>query len=449
MPAPAAVGRERSFAHEGEGLAADRRFVGGGAAWTGGGDGARLHGPQPSSTGPPLASRRQGRPPLLQATRRGSGVDRRRRPSGWRTASSCGATSSSSRLATWVHDLWKLAPTPAKARRVRRQTVERLLKRRAVGQRGASCASRRSRRDRSAAAHVESVVEAADAPTTGQGPDRPVDCRPPTWKNPTRQGSVTWKPRGRLSSSRCLQKLPLRDCRALRCLCGVAPVTRRSGKSVFVPPRHSQASPGRTPHSRATRTLRFALVDTGTPGRASPTASSRCAMNQTGHENRTQHARSTRRARRPPDHFTNGGESSPAACAAVRPQRERTSQVSIIDLAKRNFSFHGAGRIRCVSPVPQPREGVALPGTTAEVHRGDLRQLPGPGEARPRGCCRRSTSSPSSSVNDAEAIAEAASRPTFVAVKTGEQQGWQARSLAAADGTSRSSALQLRRALPT
>ena len=63
MPAPAAVGRERSFAHGGEGLAADRRFVGGTAAWTGGGDGARLHGPQPSSTGPALASRRQGRPP--------------------------------------------------------------------------------------------------------------------------------------------------------------------------------------------------------------------------------------------------------------------------------------------------------------------------------------------------------------------------------------------------
>ena len=160
-----------------------------------------------------------------------------------------------------------------------------------------------------------------------------------------------------------MHKLPLRrrDYYALRCLCGVAPITRRSGKSVFVPPRHSQASPGRTPHSRATRMLRFALVDTGTPGCASPTASPRCAMNQTGHENRTQHARSTRRARRPPDHFTNGGESSPAACAAVRPQRERTSQVSIIDLVKRSFSLHGAGRIRCVSPVPQPPKALHFP----------------------------------------------------------------------------------------
>ena len=60
---------------------------------------------------------------------------------------------------------------------------------------------------------------------------------------------------------------------------------------------------------------------------------------------------------------------------------------------------------------------------------------------------------------DAEAIAEAASRPTmrFVAVKTEEQQShgmmWQAHSLAAADpdGASRlrSSALWLRRVLPT
>ena len=54
-------------------------------------------------------------------------------------------------------------------------------------------------------------------------------------------------------------------------------------------------------------------------------------------------------------------ESSPAACAAVRPQRERTSQVSIIDLAKRSFSFHGAGRIRCVSPIPQPPKALHFP----------------------------------------------------------------------------------------
>ena len=114
-------------------------------------------------------------------------------------------------------------------------------------------------------------------------------------------------------------------------------------------------------------------------------------------------------------------------------------------LAKRSFSLHGAGRVRCVSPVPQPFESVALPGATGEVHRGGLRQfaLLGPGEARPRGQVVAAASNPSSSVNDAadaEAIAEAASRPTFVAVKTEEQQGWQARSLAAADpdGASRS-----------
>ena len=103
-------------------------------------------------------------------------------------------------------------------------------------------------------------------------------------------------------------------------------------------------------------------------------------------------------------------------------------------LTKRSFSLHGAGRVRCVSPVPQPFESVALPGATGEVHRGGLRQfaLLGPGEARPRGQVVAAASNPSSSVNDAadaEAIAEAASRPTFVAVKTEEQQGWQARSL--------------------
>ena len=64
-------------------------------------------------------------------------------------------------------------------------------------------------------------------------------------------------------------------------------------------------------------------------------------------------------------------------------------QVSIIgiDLAKRSFSLHVAGRIRCVSSIPQPPEGIALPGATAEVHRGGPRQFVrlGPGEARPRG----------------------------------------------------------------
>ena len=130
---------------------------------------------------------------------------------------------------------------------------------------------------------------------------------------------------------------------------------------------------------------------------------------------------------------------SPAACAIMlhEPNEERTSQVSI--LGKAEFLASRAGRVRCVSPVPQPFESVALPGATGEVHRGGLRQLPGPGEARPRGQVVAAASNPSSSVNDAaDADAEAASRPTFVAVKTEEQQGWQARSLAAADGASRS-----------
>ena len=144
----------------------------------------------------------------------------------------------------------------------------------------------------------------------------------------------------------------------------------------------------------------------------------------------------------------------PAACAVGGPQRERTSQVSVIDLAKRSFSLRVAGRIRRVSPVPQPSEGVALPGAAAASWRPAAAAGAGRSSAARSGCCRRSASSPSSSVNDAaDAVAEAASRPTFVAVKTEEQQGWQARSLAAADpdgaSRSRSSALQLRRALPT
>ena len=143
---------------------------------------------------------------------------------------------------------------------------------------------------------------------------------------------------------------------------------------------------------------------------------------------------------------------SPAACAIVlrEPNEERTSQVSI--LGKAEFLASRAGRIRFVSP--QPFESVALPGATGEVHRGGLRQLPGPGEARPRGQVVAAASNPSSSVNDAaDADAEAASRPTFVAVKTETQQshgmagtkpGGSGRRFAVA-----SSALWLRKALPT
>ena len=73
---------------------------------------------------------------------------------------------------------------------------------------------------------------------------------------------------------------------------------------------------------------------------------------------------------------------SPAACAIAlhEPNEERTSQVSIVDLAKRSFLLHDAGRIRCVSPIPQPPEGAGLPEATAEMYRGDLRQfaLPAP-----------------------------------------------------------------------
>ena len=114
-------------------------------------------------------------------------------------------------------------------------------------------------------------------------------------------------------------------------------------------------------------------------------------------------------------------------------------------LAKRSFSLHGA--------AVAFRRSLSRPKALHFLERQPKCVVEACGSYRGREklgheCCRRSASS----VNDAaDAGAEAASRPTFVAVKTGERQGWQARSLAAADGASRSrsSALQLRRALPT
>ena len=71
--------------------------------------------------------------------------------------------------------------------------------------------------------------------------------------------------------------------------------------------------------------------------------------------------------------------------AAVRPQHPERRHPRLAFLAKRSFSRRPSGRIRCVSPNPQPPEGVALPEATAEMHRGGQLALPGPGEIRSRG----------------------------------------------------------------
>ena len=136
---------------------------------------------------------------------------------------------------------------------------------------------------------------------------------------------------------------------------------------------------------------------------------------------------------------------SPAACAIVpyEPNEERTSQVSILGKAEFPASRRRTGPLRFAGLSAARRHCASWSDSRSASWRPAAATGAGRSPATRSGCCRRSASSPSSSVNDAaDAGAEAASRPTFVAVKTEEQQShgmmWQARSLAAADGASRS-----------
>ena len=125
--------------------------------------------------------------------------------------------------------------------------------------------------------------------------------------------------------------------------------------------------------------------------------------------------------------YQRDGRPSPAACAIVlhEPNGERTSQVSILGEAEFLASRRRTDPLRSAGPSAARRHCTSWSDSrSASWRRAAVRTTwTGRSSATRSGCCRRSASSPSSSVNDAaDAGAEAASRPTFVAVKTGERQ---------------------------
>ena len=145
---------------------------------------------------------------------------------------------------------------------------------------------------------------------------------------------------------------------------------------------------------------------------------------------------------------------SPAACAIVlhEPDEERTSQVSILGKAEFLASRRRTDSLRSAGPSAARRRCTSWSNGRSASWRPAAATGAGRSPATRSGCCRRSASSPSSSVNDAaDAGAEAASRPTFVAVRTGEQR-WVAGAQPGGSGRRfavASSTLQLRRAPPT
>lgn len=159
----------------------------------------------------------------------------------------------------WVRELWSLVPTPEKARRIRARTVANFLKRHRVRRISAEEVLDRLREPalsvapgttEAAAAHLE-VVWSQLAVTSQQlarayrEMDRLTAVLPDSAEEAP--GTPAQRDVDILSSLPGIGRIVLatllaeahdpirrRDYQALRCLCGVAPVTRRSGKSVIV-----------------------------------------------------------------------------------------------------------------------------------------------------------------------------------------------------------------------
>ena len=162
----------------------------------------------------------------------------------------------------WVRDLWRLAPTPAKARRVRVKTVAGLLKRHRVRRIDADAVLDRLREPalsvapgtaEAAVAHLEVVFSQLDVIarqlaracreidrlTAALARSAPAPEDGPGMQEQRDVEILNSLPGvGRIVLATLLAEahdpLRRRDYQALRCLSGTAPVTRRSGKTLIV-----------------------------------------------------------------------------------------------------------------------------------------------------------------------------------------------------------------------
>lgn len=166
--------------------------------------------------------------------------------------------------APWFLELWTIAPTPAKARQLRKPTIERLLREHRIRRLDADTVLARLREPaikvadgvaEAASIHLRSLVarlrivnrelHGAErqldklCTTIGETEAAPGDCL-------RRQDVLILRSmpgigRINLAALLCEASGPLgsRDYQALRTLCGAAPVTRRSGKSRIVVMRYA------------------------------------------------------------------------------------------------------------------------------------------------------------------------------------------------------------------
>ncbi len=160
----------------------------------------------------------------------------------------------------WLLELWALMPTPDKARRVREATVARLLRRHRIRRIDAADVLERLRAPsvvvapgttEAATAHIKAVAQrlALVNRQLRQAHDRldhlterlaaSGDAKPghaAEQRDVTILASLPGVGRIVLATllAEAFEPLRRRDYHALRCLCGVAPVTKRSGKSKIV-----------------------------------------------------------------------------------------------------------------------------------------------------------------------------------------------------------------------
>jgi len=166
--------------------------------------------------------------------------------------------------ANWFLDLWTLAPTPAKAKHLRRTTIEQLLKRHRIRRIDAETVLRTLRQPaikvaegvaEAAGVHIRSLIarlrvvnrELRDAARKLDELCAALSERSATAEQGGERRDVEILKSipgiGRINLATLLAEasgpLSRRDYQALRTLSGVAPVTRRSGKSHIVVRRYA------------------------------------------------------------------------------------------------------------------------------------------------------------------------------------------------------------------
>jgi transposase len=167
--------------------------------------------------------------------------------------------------AEWLLDLWQAAPTPAKAARLREATVAAILKKHRIRRFDAVHVLTVLRRPRvevmpgtvtAACAHIETLLPRIRLiqrqikqayRTLDQILEKLGRSQEPAPGQPVEQRDVailaSWPGLRRINLATLLaeawQSLRERNYHALRCLCGAAPVTKRSGKTKFVVRRQS------------------------------------------------------------------------------------------------------------------------------------------------------------------------------------------------------------------